>query len=79
MTSPAQTQHPPGRRRPRRAAARSCLDAQPPPGPGLVPRGRLDDSDTDLVDAALREAVEETGLDRDGVEVLGALSPLPCP
>ncbi|WP_068707733.1 NUDIX hydrolase [Oerskovia enterophila] len=49
------------------------------PGQVSFPGGRLDDTDTDLVDAALREAVEETGLDRDGVEVLGALSPLPLP
>jgi 8-oxo-dGTP pyrophosphatase MutT (NUDIX family) len=49
------------------------------PGQVSFPGGRLDDTDADLVDAALREAVEETGLDRDGVEVLGALSPLPLP
>ena len=49
------------------------------PGQVSFPGGRLDDTDTDLVDAALREAVEETGLDRDGVEVLGTLSPLPLP
>jgi len=49
------------------------------PGQVSFPGGRLDDTDTDLVDAALREAVEETGLDRDGVEVLGSLSALPLP
>ncbi|WP_336708758.1 NUDIX hydrolase [Oerskovia sp. USHLN155] len=49
------------------------------PGQVSFPGGRLDDTDADLVDAALREAVEETGLDRDGVEVLGSLSPLPLP
>lgn len=49
------------------------------PGQVSFPGGRLDDTDADLVDAALREAVEETGLDRDGVEVLGTLSPLPLP
>ncbi|GAA3217148.1 NUDIX hydrolase [Oerskovia jenensis] len=49
------------------------------PGQVSFPGGRLDETDADLVDAALREAVEETGLDRDGVEVLGTLSPLPLP
>ncbi|MHA7133146.1 NUDIX hydrolase [Oerskovia turbata] len=49
------------------------------PGQVSFPGGRLDDTDADLVDAALREAVEETGLDRDGVEVLGTLPPLPLP
>jgi 8-oxo-dGTP pyrophosphatase MutT (NUDIX family) len=37
------------------------------------PGGRTDDSDTDAVDTALREAHEEIGLPRDHVEVLGTL------
>jgi 8-oxo-dGTP pyrophosphatase MutT (NUDIX family) len=37
------------------------------------PGGRTDDSDTDAVDTALREAHEEIGLPRDYVEVLGTL------
>ena len=41
------------------------------------PGGRLEASDDGPVDAALREAVEETGLDPDGIEVLGTLPALP--
>ena len=41
------------------------------------PGGRVDDGDADPVDAALREAREETGLDTEGVEVLGALEEIP--
>jgi len=37
------------------------------------PGGRVDAGDADPVAAALREAVEETGLDPSGVEVLGSL------
>lgn len=43
------------------------------------PGGRIDPTDDGPVDAALREAVEETGLDRTGVEVLGTLDVLPLP
>jgi 8-oxo-dGTP pyrophosphatase MutT (NUDIX family) len=38
------------------------------------PGGRIDASDTDACDAALREADEEVGLDRVHAEVLGVLS-----
>lgn len=48
-------------------------------GQVAFPGGRLDPVDDGPVDAALREAREETGLDPSGVEVLGALSALPLP
>lgn len=40
------------------------------------PGGGVEASDTDITQTALREAVEETGLDPSGVEILGALPPL---
>ncbi|MBD8077962.1 CoA pyrophosphatase [Cellulosimicrobium arenosum] len=49
------------------------------PGQVAFPGGRLDPGDDGPVDAALREAVEETGLDRSGVDVLGTLGELPVP
>jgi 8-oxo-dGTP pyrophosphatase MutT (NUDIX family) len=39
------------------------------------PGGAADPGDADLADTALREAVEETGVDRSGIEVLGQLPP----
>jgi 8-oxo-dGTP pyrophosphatase MutT (NUDIX family) len=52
-------------------------------GQPAFPGGKLDPEDAEApdpyVEAALREAVEETGLDRAGVEVLGKLAPVPLP
>lgn len=48
-------------------------------GQVAFPGGRIDPGDRGPVDGALREAVEETGLDREGVDVLGTLPELPLP
>ncbi len=48
-------------------------------GQVAFPGGRRDDTDADLIETALREAQEETGLDPSGVDVLGAMRPLPLP
>ena len=40
------------------------------------PGGGLDESDKSLVDCALRETFEETGINREEIQVLGSLSPL---
>lgn len=48
-------------------------------GQPAFPGGAVDDADADVIDAALREAEEETGLDRAGVEVLGLLPDLYLP
>lgn len=49
------------------------------PGQVSFPGGRIDPGDGGPVDAAVREAVEETGLRPDGVEVLGTLGELSVP
>lgn len=46
------------------------------PGQVAFPGGRIDPGDDGPIDAALREAREETGLDTAGVEVLGSLAPV---
>jgi 8-oxo-dGTP pyrophosphatase MutT (NUDIX family) len=48
-------------------------------GQPAFPGGAVDDTDADVVAAALREAQEETGLDPIGVEVLGTLPQLWLP
>ena len=49
------------------------------PGQVAFPGGSVDKTDPTVVDAALREAQEETGLDPAGVRVLGALPPIGLP
>jgi 8-oxo-dGTP pyrophosphatase MutT (NUDIX family) len=47
------------------------------PGQVAFPGGRVEPGDDGPVGAALRESREETGLDPDGVEVLGTLREIP--
>lgn len=49
------------------------------PGQFALPGGHQDPGDRDAVHTALREAKEETGLDPDAVEVLGAFAAIPMP
>lgn len=49
------------------------------PGQISFPGGGVEQGDTDAAATALREAVEETGLDPAGVEILGALPALGIP
>lgn len=48
-------------------------------GQPAFPGGAVDDTDADVVAAALREAQEETGLDPAGVDVIGRLPALYLP
>ncbi|MFB0834811.1 NUDIX hydrolase [Arthrobacter halodurans] len=43
------------------------------PGQIAFPGGAIDETDASTADAALREAVEETGLDPAGVQIIGSL------
>jgi 8-oxo-dGTP pyrophosphatase MutT (NUDIX family) len=43
------------------------------------PGGKAEESDSDIVHTALREASEETGIDPQGVTLLGCLTPLYIP
>jgi 8-oxo-dGTP pyrophosphatase MutT (NUDIX family) len=47
------------------------------PGEISFPGGRYEEGEPDLRATALREAEEEIGLPRDGVEIVGALQPTP--
>jgi 8-oxo-dGTP pyrophosphatase MutT (NUDIX family) len=43
------------------------------------PGGMVDAGDADIVDTALRETMEEIGLEREAVDVIGLLDDLPTP
>lgn len=56
-----------------------AADMRSHPGQPAFPGGAVDPGDSGPAAAALREAVEETGLDPDGVEVFAALPALYLP
>lgn len=58
---------------------RRSADLAHHPGQVAFPGGGVDPDDDGPVGAALREAVEETGLDPEGVDVLGTLADVPLP
>ena len=41
------------------------------------PGGAAEESDTDLIQTALRETCEEIGIDESGIDILGVLEPIP--
>jgi 8-oxo-dGTP pyrophosphatase MutT (NUDIX family) len=43
------------------------------------PGGKKEDADEDIIHTAIREAEEETGIDSEGISVLGTLTPLFIP
>lgn len=51
----------------------------PHSGQIALPGGRVEKTDKDLVDTALREANEEIGIDRDQVEIIGQLTEIFIP
>lgn len=51
----------------------------PHSGQVSFPGGKYEQQDKDLIETALRESEEETGIDRAAVDVLGTLSPLFIP
>jgi 8-oxo-dGTP pyrophosphatase MutT (NUDIX family) len=53
-----------------------AADMRAHPGQVAFPGGSQDETDADAVAAALREAEEETGLDRNGVDIVGVLPAL---
>lgn len=58
---------------------RRSADLAHHPGQVAFPGGGIDPDDDGPTAAALREAVEETGLDAAGVDVLGTLADVPVP
>jgi 8-oxo-dGTP pyrophosphatase MutT (NUDIX family) len=52
-----------------------AADMRKHPGQVAFPGGAADAEDHDPADTAMREAAEETGVDRTGIEVLGVLPP----
>jgi 8-oxo-dGTP pyrophosphatase MutT (NUDIX family) len=56
-----------------------AVDLRSHPGQVAFPGGAMDAGDASPVAAALREAREETGLDPEGVEVLGSMADLFLP
>ncbi|PRO65040.1 NUDIX hydrolase [Alkalicoccus urumqiensis] len=51
----------------------------PQPGDVCFPGGRVDQTDRSMADAAVRELVEETGIDREDASILGELDYIVSP
>lgn len=58
---------------------RSLHPDDPHSGQISFPGGSQEHSDKDIVDTALREAFEETGIQRDKISVIGSLEPMYIP